>query len=92
VRFECANGKVFNFDNPLHAEIPVITKVIFKDRNGNLYSIVPNHIGLKFAKGKMNYKEYKRIQKKDMVQGLGIVFITTGTFFSIGWAFVELMT
>ncbi|RFU69716.1 hypothetical protein D0469_08935 [Peribacillus saganii] len=91
VRTECTNGKIFDIDNPGHAELPVITKVILQDKSGNLFAVEPNQLGLKFAKGEINFKEYKKTQKSDMAKGLGILCAVTGIFFSISVAFVQWM-
>ncbi|OAH58633.1 hypothetical protein AWH48_16665 [Domibacillus aminovorans] len=91
VRAQCTNGDIFDFENPSAAQVPVITMVILEDKSGNLYSVEPNYVGLKFAKGDMNYKEYKKIQKKEMAKGLGVFFMTTGIYFSISFAVIRLM-
>ncbi|RFU67495.1 hypothetical protein D0469_14690 [Peribacillus saganii] len=92
VRTESADGNAFDLDNHSPDEIPVITKVILEDNNGHPYSVEPNPFGLKFAKGEINYNEYKKSQNKDVAMGIGILCVTAGLFLSISWAFVQWMT
>lgn len=41
----------------------LITKVILQDKDGTQYSVEPNPFGLRFAKGEITYKKYRKLQK-----------------------------
>ncbi|WP_282155966.1 hypothetical protein [Cytobacillus gottheilii] len=57
----------------------LITKVILEDTEGTLYSVEPNANGLRFAEGKINYKEYRKLQKRKDLNAyacfLGVIVI-----------------
>lgn len=53
-------------------EAGYITKAILEDKDGTLYSIEPNPIGVKFARGEITFKEYKKLQKRDTVNVMAI--------------------
>jgi hypothetical protein len=54
------------------AEAGYITKVILEDKDGTVYSIEPNPIGVKFARGEITFKEYKKLQKRDTLNVMAI--------------------
>ncbi len=56
----------------------LITKVILEDSNGIHYSICPDHLGLRFAKGEISYKEYKKLIKRDGLKVYNIFFLSIG--------------
>lgn len=69
-----------------HSEVPLITQVILADKNGTTYSVEPNPIGLRFAKGEITYKEYKKLQKRNSLNGIAV--FTGIVVFFIGFMFV----
>lgn len=60
----------------------LITKVILEDEDGTLYSVEPNPIGLRFAKGEISYKEYRKLQSKETSLVFVSLFAIIG-FFSV---------
>jgi hypothetical protein len=62
-----------------------ITKVVLEDKDGKMYSIEPNPIGVKFARGEISFKEYKKLQKRDTLNVMaifaGIIVLFGGIMF-----------
>ncbi|KGR80077.1 hypothetical protein CD29_03790 [Ureibacillus manganicus DSM 26584] len=56
----------------------LITKIILKDDNNNSFTINPDDIGLKFAKGEISYKDYLRFQKIDNFKWIGFSILGVG--------------
>ena len=56
----------------------LITKIILKDDKNNIFTINPDDIGLKFAKGEISYKEYLKFQKVDDIKWLGYSILGVG--------------
>ena len=56
----------------------LITKIILKDDKNNHFTINPDDIGLKFAKGEISYKEYLQSQKVDDIKWLGYSILGVG--------------
>jgi hypothetical protein len=52
----------------------LITRVVLEDKEGALYTVEPNPHGVRFAKGEITYKEYKKLQKKETVNGIATFF------------------
>ncbi|WP_174728770.1 hypothetical protein [Mesobacillus harenae] len=69
----------------------MITKVILEDKYGRLFSIEPNDIGLRFAKGDITYNDYLRLQKKGNRQLILIFLGVTGLFSGMSWVFINLL-
>jgi hypothetical protein len=63
----------------------LITQVVLEDKDGNVYFVEPSPIGVRFAKGEITYKEYKKLQKRDTLNWIatfcGIVIIFSGLMF-----------
>lgn len=70
----------------------LITKVILEDREGMLYSVKPDHNGLRFAKGEITYKEYCKMQKKEDLRGFGYFFMSIGFVFIMMFTLVQFLT
>lgn len=68
----------------------VISKIILADKKGNLYQIEPDEIGLQFARGEIDYKEYLNQQKKGNRRLIGLTLVLITLFASAGWGFVSL--
>lgn len=92
VRVDYSGCKNIGFEKPdehgnNYSEIPtngadLITKIILEDKVGTLYSVEPNIIGLKFAKGEISYAEYCKLQRKnDKI--LFFCFLGIIAFFSV---------
>lgn len=78
-------------DQPFRVENRgVISKIVLADKGGNLYGIKPDEIGLKFARGEIDYKEYLNQQKKGNRQLIGLTLGLTILFATAGWGFVSL--
>jgi len=72
----------------MHSEIPVISKIILKDKNDNHYTIRPTSLGLNFAEGKLTYNEYKMQEHREELKGYGIFAFILSFFLFTGWIFV----
>jgi hypothetical protein len=55
-----------------------ITKVILEDDKGALYTVEPCIDGLRFARGEISYKEYRKRQKRESFNILSIFLIGVG--------------
>ena len=64
----------------------LITQVILEDKTGNLYSIKPDHTGLRFAQGEISYREYRKTQKQEGIKGYSSFFLL------MGFSFVMMIT
>jgi hypothetical protein len=65
------------------AEAGYITKVVLEDKDGTVYSIEPNPIGIKFSRGEITFKEYKKLQKRDTLNVMAIfsgIIVLFGVF------------
>lgn len=80
-----------SFDSLKEEALPLITKVILEDKYGRLFSIEPNDIGLRFAKGDITYNDYLRLQKKGNRQLILIFLGVTGLFSGMSWVFINLL-
>ncbi|SOC40940.1 SH3 domain-containing protein [Ureibacillus acetophenoni] len=65
----------------------LITKIILKDDKNNSFTINPDEIGLKFAKGEISYKEYLRVQKVDDFKWIGFSILGVGIIISMMFTF-----
>ncbi|WP_045519408.1 hypothetical protein [Neobacillus niacini] len=54
--------------------LALITRVVLEDKDGTLYTIEPNPNGVRFAKGEITYKDYKKLQKRETVNGIATFF------------------
>lgn len=52
----------------------LITRVVLEDKDGTLYTVEPNPNGVRFADGEITYKEYKKLQKRETVNGIATFF------------------
>ncbi|MFB3162752.1 hypothetical protein P5G62_017895 [Neobacillus sp. 179-C4.2 HS] len=52
----------------------LITRVFLEDKDGTQYTVEPNPNGVRFAKGEITYKEYKKLQKRETVNGIATFF------------------
>jgi hypothetical protein len=52
----------------------LIIRVVLEDKDGTLYTVEPNPNGVRFAKGEITYKEYKKLQKRETVNGIATFF------------------
>ena len=52
----------------------LILRVVLEDKDGTLYTVEPNPYGVRFAKGELTYKEYKKLQKRETVNGIATLF------------------
>lgn len=69
-------------------DIHQITTIFLEDDSGNLYTIKPDPIGLKFAKGHLTYKEYIKTNKQNTKQGFFIFILSIGLYIALGSAFI----
>lgn len=70
----------------------LITKVILEDKKGTIYSIKPDDIGLRFAKGEITYKEYSQLQKKEDLKGFSYFFVIIGFFIIMMFTLMGIIT
>ncbi|MFY3792088.1 hypothetical protein ACOQFO_10480 [Ureibacillus sp. MALMAid1270] len=66
------------FEPILFNKNDLITKIILKDDNNNSFTINPDDMGLKFAKGEISYKEYLKFQKVDDFKWIGYSILGVG--------------
>lgn len=68
-------------------EAGYVTKVVLGDKDGTVYSIEPNPIGVKFSRGEISFKEYKKLQKRDTLNVIaifsGIIVLFGGFMFGL---------
>lgn len=81
VKVECVGGSTPARSGHLN-ELAMISKVILEDDNGIIYSVEPSLEGLRFAKGEISYKEYKKLQKREDFNGYALFFVII-SFFSL---------
>jgi hypothetical protein len=65
---------------------------MLEDKKGTIYSIKPDHIGLRFAKGEISYKEYSQIQKKEDLKGFSYFFVIIGFFLIMMFMSMRIIT
>lgn len=81
------NNSVYNFirvdysvqgfhsqDDNMRNGSALITRVVLEDKDGTLYTVEPNPYGVRFAKGEITYKEYKKLQKRETVNAIATFF------------------
>ncbi|MBS8266281.1 hypothetical protein DYI25_17810 [Mesobacillus boroniphilus] len=82
----------FEQGEPLPANNPgVISKIVLADKEGNQYRIEPDELGLQFARGEIDYKEYLYQQKKENKQLIGLTLVLVAGFGITGWGFIALL-
>ncbi|WHX99908.1 hypothetical protein [Neobacillus sp. DY30] len=59
----------------------LITQVVLEDNEGNVYFVEPNSFGVRFAKGEITYKEYKKFKKRETLNAI-LLFLGIIVFFS----------
>jgi hypothetical protein len=59
----------------------LITQVVLEDNEGNVYFVEPNSFGVRFANGEITYKEYKKLKKRETLNGI-VLFLGIIVFFS----------
>lgn len=72
------------FNHTFSKDIPLITEVILEDSDGRHYSVEPNPNGLRFAEGKITCKEYEKLQRKENMQGLGLLSMSISVCLLVG--------
>ncbi|SOC21890.1 hypothetical protein SAMN05880501_11384 [Ureibacillus xyleni] len=72
VRLEASEGRIIELQNIQNYwdGKALITKAVLEDINGKLYLVNPDDNGLKFAKGEITYKEYRRIDKSENLKAI----------------------
>lgn len=69
------------------SESALISQVVLESQEGTVYFVEPNPIGVKFAKGEISFKEYKKLQKRNTSHGIaiffGIIFFFSGLMFML---------
>jgi hypothetical protein len=65
----------------------LITQVVLEDKDGTEYFVEPIPIGVKFAKGEISFKEYKKQLKRENLNGIasffGIIVFFSGLMFML---------
>lgn len=99
VRADFVGGKSFEFyeqnsirngcNHTFGKDVPLITEVILEDNDGRYYSVEPNPNGLRFAEGKITYKEYEKVQRKENMQGLGLLSISISIYLLVGGTLIS---
>ncbi|MEM1506118.1 hypothetical protein RG959_22255 [Domibacillus sp. 8LH] len=77
------------FNHTFGKDVPLITEVILEGSDGRHYNIEPNHNGLRFAEGEITYKEYEKLQRKENMQGLGLLSITISIYLLVGGTLIS---
>lgn len=88
-RIVYTGGKSVGLQDHSPQQMNLITSIVLKDEEGNLYEIEPCENGLRFAKGEIRYSEYLRLQKKESRQVITYFSLITGAFFIMGWTLVK---
>lgn len=96
VRAESVNGKRIEFQeqqlNGYNASVrralPLITTILLEDKDGRQYRVEPDPNGLRFAKGKITYEEYKDVQRNENSHGLRLFCITISGYILVGGAVI----
>ncbi|MEK4083555.1 hypothetical protein [Psychrobacillus sp. FSL K6-1415] len=70
-------------------EISLITRVNLEINEGLQLSVEPNENGLKYAMGKISYKEYKKMQNQESRKFIWYFFAISGAFLLISWASIR---
>lgn len=94
VRVDVSGGNSCEFqkqDNQWNGK-DLITKVTLEDKKGIFYSVKPDHNGLRFAKGEINYKEYSQLQRKEDLKGFSYFFVIIGFFIIMMFALMRFLT
>lgn len=94
VRVEVSGGNSLEFqkqDDYWNGK-DLITKVILEDTKGTLYSVKPDHNGLRFAKGEITYKEYNQLQKREDFKGFSYFFVIIGFFIIMMFMLMRYLT
>lgn len=80
VKFEVSGSNSLEFHNQdvQWNGKDLVTKVILEDSKGIYYSISPDNLGLRFAKGEITYREYKKLIKADNLKVYGFSFLSIG--------------
>jgi hypothetical protein len=68
-----------------------ITKVILEDKIGNYYTVKPDNIGLRFAKGEISYKEYRKILQKENLKVYSYFLVSIGVIISLMLSVVNIL-
>jgi hypothetical protein len=90
IRVEGAGGKEIALENGCQStHLELITKVFLEDDEGTVYCVEPNVNGIRFAIGEISFKEYNKVQRKEMNQLLTVFTGVVGTFVLAGWAFIQ---
>lgn len=98
VRADFVDGKSFEFQEQhsngngytpsVNKDVPLIAKVILEDDDGRQYSVEPHPNGLRFAEGKITYKEYKELQRNENIRGFRLFFVTISGYVLGGGALI----
>lgn len=83
---------LIDYEELTKMENKLISKIILKDNKGMLYSIEPNLNGLRFAKGEISYREYKKIQKKESTDLFVYLFLIIAFFSILMWTVIRYLT
>jgi hypothetical protein len=67
-------------EHPTTNGLALITKVILKDKDGTIYSVEPSPNGVRFAKGEISYKEYKKLEQRETYKGIATFLVIIGFF------------
>ncbi|RUL49022.1 MULTISPECIES: hypothetical protein [Lysinibacillus] len=70
----------------------LITKVILEDTKGKSYIINPDANGLRFAKGEITYKEYRRIEKSENLKAISFFALLVGLTMTMMYILVKFLT
>jgi hypothetical protein len=92
IQFIGAGRFAFEKGEPLPVNSPgVISKIVLADRDGNQYPIEPDELGLRFACGEIDYKDYLRKQKKENRHLIGLTLALVAGFGTAGWGFITFL-
>jgi hypothetical protein len=78
---EGSNQVSYSQVNNIRNGSALITRIVLEDKDGTLYIVEPNPNGVRFASGEITYKEYKKLQKREEVNGIATFFVIL-VFFS----------
>lgn len=94
VRLEVSEDRIIELQNNQNYwdGKSLITKAILEDTKGKSYVVSPDLNGLKFAKGEITYKEYRRIEKSENIKVISFFSIVVVLTMITMYILVKLLT
>jgi Na+(H+)/acetate symporter ActP len=70
----------------------IITRIVLEDKDGTVYPVEPNPNGLRFAKGEITFKEYRKLQNRETINFFTIFFVMSACFGGLMFTLVRFFT